>query len=56
MNLYRDKVEEKFSINVALLIQECKFVLYRRSGFNCEILLNANCEFFKSSQLINSQK
>ena len=32
------------------------FVYYRRSGFNCEILLNANCEFFKSSQLIDSQE
>ena len=27
-------------------------VLYRRSGFNCEYLLNANCEDFKTSQLI----
>jgi hypothetical protein len=23
---------------------------YRRPGFNCEYLLNANCEIFKSSQ------
>ena len=35
--------------------QHCIF-MYRRSGFNCEILLNANCEFFKSSQLIDSQE
>ena len=30
--------------------------IYRRSGFNCEYLLNANCEDFKTSQLIDSQK
>ena len=29
--------------------------IYRRSGFNCEYLLNANCEFFYVSQLIDSQ-
>ena len=28
---------------------------YRRSGFNCEYLLIANCEFFYVSQLIDSQ-
>ena len=31
-------------------------MIYRRSGFNCEYLLNANCEDFKTSQLIDSQK
>ena len=29
---------------------------YRRSGFNCEYLLNANREVFKSSQSIDSQE
>ena len=29
---------------------------YRRSGFNCEYLLNANCDVFKSSQSIDSQE
>ena len=29
--------------------------IYRRSGFNCEYLLIANCEFFYVSQLIDSQ-
>ena len=29
--------------------------MYHRSGFNCEYLLNANCEFFYVSQLIDSQ-
>ena len=28
---------------------------YRRSGFNCEYLLNTNCEFFYVAQLIDSQ-
>ena len=28
---------------------------YRRSGFNCEYLLIANCEYFLCSQLIDSQ-
>ena len=31
-------------------------IQYRRSGFNCEYLLNANCEDFKTSQLIDLQK
>ena len=26
------------------------YPLYRRSGFDCEILLIANCEFFHNSQ------
>ena len=29
---------------------------YRRSGFNCEYPLIANCEFFQSSQSIDSQE
>ena len=34
---------------------EYKQSIYRRSGFNCECLLNANCEFFYVSQLLDSQ-
>ena len=30
--------------------------LYRRSGFDCEILLIANCEFFHNSQSKESQE
>ena len=29
---------------------------YRRSGFDCEILLIANCEFFHNSQSKESQE
>ena len=29
---------------------------YRRTGFKCEYLLIANCEFFKTLQLIDSQE
>ena len=29
---------------------------YRRSGFDCEILLTANCEFFHNSQSKESQE
>jgi ankyrin repeat protein len=39
-----------------LLINACKNGHYRRLGFNCEYLLNANCEVFKSSQSIDSQE
>ena len=37
------------------LVCESKVRCYCRSGFNCEYLLNANCEFFYVSQLIDSQ-
>ena len=30
--------------------------MYRRTGFNCENLIIANCEFFYSSQTFDSQK
>ena len=30
--------------------------IYRRSGFDCEILLIANCEFFHNSQSKESQE
>ena len=30
-------------------------VLYRRTGFDCEYRLNANCEFFYDSQSFNMQ-
>ena len=33
----------------------CCFIIYRRSDFDCEILLIANCEFFHNSQSKESQ-
>ena len=38
------------------LVHVCNLKFYRRSGFNCEYLLNANCKVFKSSQSIDSQE
>ena len=32
------------------------YIVYRRSGFDCEILLIANCEFFHNSQSKESQE
>ena len=34
----------------------CTCVYYHSSGFNYEYLITANCEVFKSSQLIDSQE
>ncbi len=31
-------------------------VLYRRSGFNCEYAIIANCEFISSSQKLERKK
>ena len=33
----------------------CESPMYRRTGFNCENLIIANCEFFLSSQTFDSQ-
>ena len=39
------------------LRENCDVMLkmYRRTGFDCEYLLNANCEFFHDSQSFNTQ-
>ena len=47
---------QRLQLAMVALTQKSFSAQYRRSGFNCEILLNANCEFFKSSQLIDSQE
>ena len=43
----------------SMLHSSLAFVLagyvYRRTGFDCEYLLNANCEFFHDSQSFNTQ-
>ena len=35
--------------------KSCEIFDYRRSGFNCEYLLIANCDYFLHSQLIDAQ-
>ena len=40
----------------SLLIESTDSMIYRRSGFDCEILLIANCEFFLNSQSKESQE
>ena len=47
--VYANKIQDLTSAKKSL------FIMYRRSGFNCEYLLNANCEFFYVSQLLDSQ-
>ena len=40
----------------SLLIESTDSMIYHRSGFDCEILLIANCEFFLNSQSKESQE
>ena len=53
------KTVSEVYIYVSINILECFKVyptLYCRSGFDCEILLIANCEFFHNSQSKESQE
>ena len=36
-----------------IIMEGMLHVQYRRTGFDCECLLNANCEFFYDSQSFN---
>ena len=50
--LYKHSIVFPAVSNVTVTL---RYEVYRRSGFNCEYLLNANCEFFYVSQLLDSQ-
>ena len=59
---FREAIREYIYIHVECMLaaQYCVhmyyfYIMYRRTGFDCEYLLNANCEFFYDSQSFNTQ-
>ena len=54
-SLHRESTDSLIHVHIYMyVLPSCVVIvcswMYRRTGFDCEYLLNANCEFFYDSQ------